>query len=400
MLLIAAKTKTMPEQSIARVRSAGRLPSGTAGAGAAHQAAAEYSGNPAAWLPTHGNRVFLVTDSGPLQDEIGRVAAAAAVGLTVISTVEEAGDEWDAAAAVLVGIDVTSGIRRRRGPTLLVGFSAEREQLWRQASLSGADRVAALPEAAEWLAEFLSQLRDPAAEGFVLGVIGGCGGAGASTLAVLVAACAARDGIRTLLVDGDEWGGGLDIAVAADEPAGLRWPDLLAALGTINPDQLAASLPVVAGFSLLSWGRRMPDSAPDFAAGATGAQVLRSARRGYELAVVDVGRSRDALSALGQHCDQLLLVLPAQLRSAVASARLLNDLPSLPTALVVRAPLREGLDTELIADSVGCAVLGIMPFLRSAAAAAERGQLTELAKSRPVRRLSDRILAGLRGGPG
>lgn len=376
------------------------LPKGPAAASDPQEAAADHTGNRAAWVPPNGSRVLLVTESGPLHDEIGRVAAAASVGLMIFPTVEEARGEWDAAAAVMVGIDVASDFRRRRGPTLLVGFSADREQLWRQASLSSADRVAVLPEASEWLAEFLSQLRDPAAEGFILGVVGGCGGAGASTLAVLLAACAARAGVRTLLVDGDEWGGGLDIAVTAEDPAGLRWPDLLAASGTINPDQLAASLPVVAGFSLLSWGGYGASSGTDFGPGTTGAQVLRAARRGYELAVVDLGRNRNALSSLGKHCDQLLTVVPAQLRPSAASARLLNDLPSLPTALVVRAPLREGLDVQLIADSVGCAVLGIMPVLRAAAAATERGQLADLAKSRKVRRLADRVLVSLRSVPG
>ncbi len=407
-----AKNQIMPEHSIVRGRRAGHLPllrplTGVPDSRAGVEAAG--TGVPA-WLPSRGSSVLLVTTSAALQDEIGRVAAAAAVALTVISTMEAAGAQWDAAAAVLIGIDslgagAVSSPRRRRGPTLLVGFSADREQLWRQAALSGADRVAAVPEASEWLAEFLSQLRDPAAEGFVLGVLGGSGGAGASTLAVLLAACAAAEGVRTLLVDGDEWGGGLEIAVCADEPAGLQWPDLLAAFGTINPDQLAAALPVVAGFSLLSWGRhglvRGTEGEPAFTGTGTGAgaQVLRSARRGYELTVVDLGRNRDSLATLGGHCDQLLAVVPALLRPAVASARIVRELPPVPVALVVRGPLREGMDTDLIAEAVGCAVMAVMPVLRMATTATERGQLAEIAGSRPARKFAGAILSGLRGTP-
>ncbi|MBG0738162.1 hypothetical protein IV500_01760 [Paeniglutamicibacter antarcticus] len=398
----------MEEHSIARDRRTGHLPMRRPLAGVPDsRAVAETAavGVPA-WLPSRGGSVLLVTQSVALQDEIGRVAAAAAVALTVIPMMEAAGPQWEAAAAVLIGIDslgadAAGGPRRRQGPTLLVGFSSEREQLWRQAALSGADRVAAVPEASEWLAEFLSQLRDPAAEGFVLGVLGGSGGSGASTLAVLLAAFAAKDGVRTLLVDGDEWGGGLDIAVCADEPAGLQWPDLLAASGTINPDQLAAALPVVAGFSLLSWGRHGPvrGAGGERASTGAGAQVLRSARRGYELTVVDLGRNRDSLVTLGCHCDQLLAVVPAQLRQAVATARIVRDLPAVPVALVVRGPLREGMDAELIADAVGCAVMAVMPVLRTAAAATERGQLAEIAGSRPAKKLAAGILSALRGGP-
>ncbi len=402
-----AKNQIMPEHSIIRGRRAGHLSTLRPLAGVpGSRAVADAATGVPAWLPTRGSNVLLVTASPALQDEIGRVAAAAAVALTVVPSMEAAGAQWEAAAAVLIGIDLlgadaAGSPRRRRGPTLLVGFSADREQLWRQAALSGADRVAAVPEASQWLAEFLSQLRDPTAEGFVLGVLGGSGGAGASTLAVLLAACAAADGIRTLLVDGDEWGGGLDIAVCADEPAGLQWPDLLAAFGTINPDQLAAALPVVAGFSLLSWGRHGPVRGTDDERASTGAgaEVLRSARRGYELTVVDLGRNRDSLATLGGHCDQLLAVVPALLRPAVASARIVRELPAVPVALVVRGPLREGMDTELIAEAVGCAVMAVMPVLRMAAAATERGQLAEIAGARPAKKLAAGILSRLRGGP-
>ena len=37
-------------------------------------------------------------------------------------------------------------------------------------------------------------------------------------------------GARVLLIDGDPWGGGLELALAAEEEPGLRWPDLAEAL--------------------------------------------------------------------------------------------------------------------------------------------------------------------------
>lgn len=349
------------------------------------------------WLPEQRVGVLLVTESSYLQDEAARISAAAAVELSVTPTIESTGSEWDGAAAVLVGSDISGAIPRRRGPTVLIGDSAESETLWRLASMSGVDRVAVLPAASEWLAEFLGRLRDPASAGFILGIVGGCGGAGASTLAVLLAGHTASQGIRTLLVDGDEWGGGLDLAIAGEELAGLRWPDLQAAAGSLNPAQLAAALPVVAGFSLLTWGQHPHEAAGHSRTRGLDMEVLKAARRGYELTVVDVGRSRDALSGLGQFCDQLLVVVPARMRSAVASAQLLAELPPLPTSLVIRGPMREGLDSDLIAGSVGVPAAAVMPPLRGVAAAAERGQLLDLLRSRSVRRLAGTVLAGLGG---
>jgi len=197
------------------------------------------------------------------------------------------------------------------------------------------------------------------------------------------------------LVDGDEWGGGLDLAIAAEEVAGLRWPDLQNSTGTISPVQLAASLPVIAGFSLLSWGQHTQSGTEQFGTGGVGAEVLKAARRGYRLTIVDVGRSPEAFSSLGRHCDLLLAIAPARIRCAVAAAQLIARLPEMPVSLVVRAPIRDGLDAALIADSVGVPLAGVMPALRSAAAVTERGQLLSLASNRGVRRLATAILEDL-----
>ena len=339
--------------------------------------------------------MLLLSGSTVLQDAVARIAAAAAVALSVAGTAAEAIGEWDAAAAVLVGSDYTGALPHRRGPIVVVGLSPDSDLLWRQASASRADRVAALPEASEWLAEYLGRLRDSGSSGFVVGVVGGCGGAGASTLAVMLAATAAARGIQVLLVDGDEWGGGLDLAVAAEEVAGLRWPDLQNSTGTISPVQLAASLPVIAGFSLLSWGQHTQSGTEQFGTGGVGAEVLKAARRGYRLTIVDVGRSPEAFSSLGRHCDLLLAIAPARIRCAVAAAQLIARLPEMPVSLVVRAPIRDGLDAALIADSVGVPLAGVMPALRSAAAVTERGQLLSLASNRGVRRLATAILEDL-----
>ncbi|WP_125612447.1 septum site-determining protein Ssd [Specibacter cremeus] len=368
------------------------------------------AGGSPSWLPAQSASVVLVCGSPAVQGEVGRVAAAAAVELVVVESWERAVAVWADAAALLVGTDMGGVPAGWSGPLVVVGLDADAARVWERASGTGADRVAVLPQAAHWLAEHLARLRDPAATGAVVGVIGGCGGSGASTLSALLAVGAAAAGVSTLLVDGDEWGGGLDLALDAADLPGLRWPDIVNAAGAINPGQLAASLPAVHGCSLLSWGARFPvahEAVPGRAAppgagsGRVGGEVLRAARHGYGLAVVDVGRSREALAALGGHCDVLLMVVPARLRAAAAATRLLAEMPPVPVALVVRGPLREGLDAELVARAVGAPCLGSLPVLRRAAAATEAGRLAELASGRAVRRFLAAVLdAVLAGGDG
>ncbi|HKU03874.1 MAG TPA: septum site-determining protein Ssd, partial [Arthrobacter sp.] len=220
--------------------------------------------------------VLLVTSSGVLRAEVERIVAAAGSQLRAVPDAVEAGRYWDAATAVLVGSDVRELPPRRRTPAVLVGLDGEGDSLWHLAAALGAERVAVLPDAAAWLADHLSRSRSPGPGGLVLGITGGCGGAGATTAAIWTTQVAAGLGARVLLVDGDPWGGGLELALAAEETPGLRWPDLAEARGSIDPVQLADSLPVAGGFSFLSWPATREQPAPVAAAAAAG--VLDAAR--------------------------------------------------------------------------------------------------------------------------
>jgi secretion/DNA translocation related CpaE-like protein len=349
-----------------------------------------------AWLPADTDEVLLVTGFDFLQGEVERIVAAAGGLLRVVADVSEAAPYWDSAAAVLVGSDIRELPPRRRAPAVLVGLSGEGDSLWHLAAAIGAQRVAVLPDAAAWLAEYLSRSRSPEAGGLVLGVTGGCGGAGATTAAIWIAQAAAGLGARVLLVDADPWGGGLELALAAEESPGLRWPDLADASGSIDPGQLADALPVAGGFSFLSWpGSRERPPAVD---AATVGGVLDAARRGYELVVVDIGRNVEPLRTFAWDCDRLLVVVPAQLKAAVASARLLQELPPVDSALVIRGRAGAALDGTLIAESVGLPLHGVMPEVRGTAGAAELGRLLEQGKRRSVRRFAASVLELLDGG--
>ena len=342
------------------------------------------------WLPGGSSETLLVTGFEVLRDEVERIVAAAGGHLTTVPDAREAAPFWDTAAAVLVGSDIRDLPPRRRAPAVLVGLNGDGDSLWHRAVAIGAERVAVLPEASVWLAEYLSRSRSPEAGGRVLGITGGCGGAGATTAAIWMAQSAARNGTRVLLVDGDPWGGGLELALAAEETSGLRWPDLAQASGSIDPRQLADSLPVAGGFSFLSW----PGSRERYAGvdAGTVAGVLDAARRGFELVLVDLGRGREALRAFAWECDRIVVVAPAQLRAAVATARLLQELPPVDTALVVRGKPGAALDGALIAESVGLPLCGIMPEVRGAAAATELGRLLDTGRRRRVRRFAELVL--------
>lgn len=304
--------------------------------------------------------------------------------------VTDAAYGWDSADVVLVGSDVRELPPRRRAPSVLLGRAADGDGLWRLAAALGAERVAVLPDAAAWLAEHLSMAGSPEPGGSVMGIIGGCGGAGASTAAIWLAQAAADHGLGTMLIDGDPWGGGLELAITADENPGLRWPDFSETRGSLDPAQFRDSLPVAGGFAYLSWpGTREPLVSPD--AGAVAA-VMDAARRSFELTLVDIGRSEEAMRALAWDCDKILLLTTARLTSAVASARVLHELPPVDTGLLVRGSGASTVDAAMIAESLGLPLSGVLPEVRGVAAGTELGRLLEFGRRKPVSRFARGVL--------
>lgn len=344
--------------------------------------------------------VLVVSRSERLLDAVTEVITAAAMELVQVDALSEAA-EAKPAAVVLLGVDAAQNAPPGSAippQCLLVGLSDDTSFPWVQAAVLNIHRVAVLPEAAEWLTAYLGSIRDPATTGRVIGVVGGCGGAGASTVSLLVASWAARAGIRTVLIDGDECGGGLDLPVSAEPPPGLHWPDLAGATGTISAAQLASALPVTAGFALLSWGQGRPSVSSPVASTRVGIEIVLAARRAYDLCLVDIGRSGVAgrtspgQGGLAALCDELALVVPARVRPIIAASQVLARLPAIPTSAVVQGPMGEGLDAESVARSLGLELAGYLPRLRGAVAATEDGRLQSLARSRAVRRLARSML--------
>ncbi|PRH78925.1 septum formation initiator [Streptomyces solincola] len=323
---------------------------------------------------------LIVTEDAGLLDDLLRLCAAAGVHPEVYHSLPERRASWDAAPLILVGDDAAARCRgaTRRSGVLLVGRDAGQENdpaVWRRAVEIGADCVLRLPDAEGWLVDRIADVAEGAgSRALTVGVIGGSGGAGASTLACALAVTAAREGRRTILVDADPLGGGLDVLLGGEQAEGLRWPDFAASKGRVAAGALEESLPALRGLRLLSWDRG------DAVAIAPEAMrsVLAAARRRGGVVVVDLPRRIDdaAAEALA-HLDLALLMVSGGLR-AVAGARRVASLAGMVVRdlrVVVRGPYAAGVDEEWIAGALGLPLAGEVPLEPGLPAALDAGEV-------------------------
>lgn len=210
--------------------------------------------------PTPLNRPLLITRDTLLLDDVVRIAATVGLELDVRSDLGAARSSWSMASAVLLGDDLAEAAARagfdRREDVVIIGTSLDDADVWERAVRIGAQHVVFLPDAEGWLAELFGDLVDGCPEPApLLAVVGGRGGAGATTLAVALAVTASRSGRRVVIVDADPLGGGIDLVVGGEGAAGLRWPDLAGTRGRVSSSALLEALPKADGLTVLSWDR-------------------------------------------------------------------------------------------------------------------------------------------------
>ena len=200
-------------------------------------------------------------------------------------------------------------------------------ELWRAGLTVGARGVFSLPRDSQALLDAAAQLLRPSRRGRVIGVVGACGGAGASSTAARLAGASARAGRTVALVDADPWGGGLDVLVEAAEAPGARWTEI----GDEPADGAAVldSLPEVDGVRLLA-GDLPPGSSRTVLA------TLAALAQATEDVVVDLDAA--SVPTCASALDHLLMVLPATEHALSAAATRVDRWAShsLPLALVVR----------------------------------------------------------------
>jgi secretion/DNA translocation related CpaE-like protein len=341
------------------------------------------------------SRPLVVSADEELLDDVLRLVAAAGADAELAHAGPALRRAHRDAPLVLVGADALAGGAVRalpRRPGVVVVTSGELPAAeWACAVELGAERVVELPSDESWLlARVGSAVRAPVERGWLVAVGGSCGGAGASTVAAALAVAAAPG---VLLVDADPWGGGIDLLLGGERVEGVRWPELAGLRGRVAGDALLASLPEVAGVSVLAASRIAPVAVPDDALTA----VADAARSAGHPVVVDLSRADGLERAVVSDADLALLVVPARLRAATA-ARLLVDAAGSPWAaarLVVRQ-VPGGLSREEVAAVVGRPVLADLPHDRGAGARAERGEPPAVGARAPLGRLAGRVLAELR----
>ncbi|MER6195903.1 septum site-determining protein Ssd [Streptomyces sp. NPDC001586] len=325
-----------------------------------------------------GGRPLIITEDPVLLDDLLRLCAAAgaephvhhavpgqggAGGSDRASDGTAAGVGWDSAPLVLVGDDAARRVRGapRRTGVFLVGRDLDDPLVWQRAVEIGAEEVLRLPEAESLLVDRIADVVEGAGRpALAVGVIGGAGGAGASTLACALAVRAARAGERTILIDGDPLGGGMDVLLGGESAEGLRWPDFAASRGRVGAGALEESLPELHALRVLSWDRGDRVVVPP----AAMRSVVAAARRRGGVVVVDLPRRVDeAVAEVLAQLDLVLMVVPGELRSVAAAGRVAAGVRMVArdVRVVVRGRCPGGLEPEAVAGLLGAPLAGEVP---------------------------------------
>ncbi|WP_213451525.1 septum site-determining protein Ssd [Rhizomonospora bruguierae] len=355
-------------------------------------------------LPVRPRLPLVVTSDPDLLDDLLRLAAAGGAEVDVAADPVAARARYATAPLVLVGADQGRACLRarlpRRSHVVLVGSGTQDRELWELAELVGAGHVALLPTAEPWLVERLGQPPTQTAEDArTIAVIGGRGGAGATVLAAGLAVTGVQAGLRTLLVDADPYGGGIDLVLGWELMDGLRWPALTEPGCPVEAPALVEALPKRGDLVVLSWDREdrdahvSLDTPPEAMAAA-----MDAGRRGRDLVVIDLPRRLDDAAALAlQAADRALILVPAELRATAAATRIaaiaVRHCEQL--AVVVRGPSPGRLTARDVARSLGLPLVGVLRPEAGLPRALERGEAPTASGRGPLAMLCKRLVADL-----
>ncbi len=335
---------------------------------------------------------LVVSRDRSLVDALGRLAAAAGVtpeerpaGVALLHS-------WSLAPLVVIGTDVAAEVQAlsppRRAQVLLLSTAAGDTDTYRAALELGAERLVVLPDDAAWLTErLLDAADDGLGPGAVVGVVGGSGGAGATTFACALGQVAARSG-SAVVMDTDHLGPGIDRVLGLEAAGGVRWTDLETTTGRLGGRSLREALPRRDTLGVLTWppGRSSPLS-DDVVR-----ECLFAARRGHDVVVVDLPRVLGPLVAdVVSRCDLLAVVATPSVCGIAAATRLVRGLDAPErSGLVLRG---RGLDPVEIAEVTGLRVLGEMGAQRRLTESVDLGLGPVRSRRGPLARAAGQVLA-------
>ena len=335
---------------------------------------------------------LLATADAALAEELTRLSAAAGAALEVASTVPEVLGAWSRAPVVLVGADLVSAMIElappRRPGVQVVAWSPAPTGSFRDALVVGAERVVELPAGAELIAELLTDLEEAGrGEGALLGVVGGSGGAGATTLACGFGQVAAVRG-PTLVVDLDPLGPGCDRVLALDDEPGVRWDSLGAVSGRLSGRSLREAVPRRDGLGVLGWS-----TVPSALDASAVREALSAARRGHDTVVVDLPRRGDLVAETVARCSLVVVVVVPTVTGVAAASRWVASQSDLGRVrLLVRG---RGADPRRVAALVGAPVLATMSDQRGLAEALDLGLGPVRSRHGPLAAAARELLAAL-----
>jgi len=333
---------------------------------------------------------LIVTADDTLLDEALRLCAAVGATPVVARDITAARRSWKEAPAVLVCADLAAALARseppRRDGVVVIGHDTT--GVWPSAVALGAECVCEVPHDQDTVIEALANALEGNGEACVVTIMGGCGGAGATTLAASLVLAGARRGFASLLLDADPLGGGIDLVLGHENVEGMRWRDLDRTQGRVSGESLRQVLPSKAGVSTLSWDRGDPVDVHPSSVHA----VLAAAARAYDLVAADVPREFNEVTEeiLGRSVLTVLLV-PEDIHALSASGRVLAQLQRHTGNIVLLTRARRGgIGSSVVSEALGLPVLGRVRHERPLGANLDAGEGP--GRSRTLRAGCHRIL--------
>ena len=289
--------------------------------------------------------VLLLTTDPRIIVEFETIAAVTGAAVLTVSQCTGVDD------ASRVFVDGTVALTVAHHDVIVVAHGRPGPAQWQLAAATGARSIIELPTQRAELSDLVAIA--PPRRSVTVGIVPAIGGAGASTLAVALAAHSAKCGLRTALVDCAGYPGGLDVLAGLESLPGARWPQLTGSSADGTPAPIAApdSLLVISGD--VKDPRVMCDE---------DISVVEALRGSMDVVVLDlpVVPTR-ATSTLLELCDYTVVVTVNTVRATAATAHRCRDASHSATGIAVRMMPGARLDAMSVAQSAGCALWATLP---------------------------------------